>query len=208
MITAGWILSSKRKEKNISLGKISKDLLIKKEQLEAIENSDWLNLPESTFTRGFIQSYAEYLNLDPEYILALFRREYDEAKYPQKAPPTIKKRGFAITPNKIAAFALFVAVVAFIIYVLVQYLSILSAPKLEIYTPLDDLTTTIPYVDITGKTEPDTTLVIDGEFVAKDSEGNFSYQIKLEEGRNEVEIIASKKLSPKSKVIKVIRLTH
>src|SRR3990167_1828643 len=155
MTTAGEILSSTRKSKKISLKKISKDLLIKEKDLEAIESSSWQDLPESTFTRGFIRSYAQYLGLDPEHILALFRREYDEAKYPPKIPPLAKKRGFTVTPNRIAAILAVTGVIAFIIYIAFQYLSILKAPKLQVFAPSDDLTTTISYVEITGKTEPD-----------------------------------------------------
>ena len=41
-----------------------------------------------------------------------------------------------------------------------------------------------------------------------DAEGNFSYQLKLSDGQNIIEVIASKKLSPKSKVTKIVRLSR
>src|SRR3989338_1142337 len=90
----------------------------------------------------------------------------------------------------------------------VQYLSLLSAPKLEIYAPQDDSTTSIPYVVISGQTQKDAQVAIEGMFVPIDEVGNFSYQLELKDGQNIIEIIASKRLSPKSKATRTIRLVR
>ena len=210
MKTAGQLLSSKRKVKNISLTRAARDLAIKKENLQAIEEDQWEILPEPPIAKGFIKNYAQYLGLDPDYTLALYRREYDEAKYPKKLSPLIRQKRLLslITPNRVVIFCTISLVLVFIGYLVIQYFSILAAPKLEVFTPADDLTTQISVVRLTGQTEKGAMLVVDGQFVAVDQEGNFSYELRLEEGRNEIEIIASKRLSPKSKVTKVIRLSR
>ena len=64
----------------------------------------------------------------------------------------------------------------------------------------------IPAVAILGKTEKGATVTVNGEFIAVNQDGEFSYQLVLTEGRNEIEIVASKKLSPKSRTVKVVRL--
>lgn len=206
MNKVGGIFSSARKSKRISVKKASEDLLISRENLEAIETSDWQSLPEPPFAQGFVRSYAEYLGLDVEHTLALFRREYDEAKYHAKTSERAGKKRFYFTPARFASFLTIAAILVFVVYLVLQYLSVLSSPKLEVTSPPDDLTTSIPAVAISGKTEKGATVAVNGEFIAVNQDGEFSHQLVLTEGRNEIEIVASKKLSPKSRTVKVVRL--
>src|SRR3989344_602829 len=147
MKTTGEIFFSQRHLKKLSLVKIARDLRIKKEYLEALEAGDWQNLPEPPFVKGFIKSYAQYLGLDPSHMTALYRREYDEKKYPSRAVIRRPKK-IVFTYNRLIAIAIFFVIFTFVGYLVAQYLSLLSAPKLEIDTPQDDSTTSIPYVVI------------------------------------------------------------
>ena len=202
----GEILSSQRKFKRISISRAASDLLIKKEHLEALEQEDWPSLPEPPFVKGFITSYAHYLSLDPKHILAIYRREYDERKYPKSHSLERRQRRLFLTPARLVNLVFALAIVIFIAYLTVQYLSILQAPKLEIFSPQDDVTLTVPAVVVSGKVEKDTTVSIDGQFVLITPEGNFSYQYNLKEGKNIIEIIASKRLSPKTRIERTVRL--
>ena len=112
------------------------------------------------------------------------------------------------TPNLIPPITAAAAVIIFLSYLFVQYTSILSAPKVTINSPADDITTTASVIEVSGKTEKDTTISIDGELVPLDPSGNFNYQIKLQDGKNIIEIVASKRLSPKTKIKRVVRLSR
>ncbi len=203
----GEILSIQRKTKNISLKKAADKLLIKKEHLEALESENWQNLPEATFVKGYITTYAQFLGLDPQKILALYRREYDEAKYAKKSQHQPQDtKGHLITPVRVRNAVFLAAILAFILYIAIQYSSIFSAPKLDFAQPQDDITVSVPVVEISGKVEKESTVSVEGEFVPVDADGNFSYRYNLKEGRNVIEIIASKRLSPKSKVTRTVRL--
>ncbi|KKR78082.1 MAG: DNA-binding helix-turn-helix protein [Candidatus Curtissbacteria bacterium GW2011_GWA1_40_9] len=201
----GDLVLSTRKKKKISLDKVAHDLRVKREHLEALEAENWNDLPEPAFIKGYIKNYAEYLNLDPNYVLALYRRDYDETKYPQHSRLKKEKR-FFITPNKITNTIFAIAVMAFLIYIAVQYSSIFSSPKLEITNPKSSETTSTPAIQIEGKTEKDATVSINGQFIAVDSSGNFSHQFLLNKGKNTIEIVASFRLSPKNKLTREIRL--
>lgn len=205
MNSVGNSLKEARERKKISLKKAAEDLHIKKEILEDLENSLWEKLPEPTYVKGILRSYSPYLGLNSDHMLALYRREFDEAKYPHKNALAKEKR-FMLTPNKVSFAAFLAVIIVFVAYILVQYASFLKAPKLEIFSPPDDLTTTVPLVKISGRTEKDTTVAIEGNFVPIDQDGNFSFEYKLTDGANEIEILASKKLSPKTKATRLIRL--
>ena len=70
----GDVLSKQRQLKNISIKNAAKKLLIKEDQLIALEEQNWQMLPESTFVKGYIKSYSEFLGLNPDNMIALYRR--------------------------------------------------------------------------------------------------------------------------------------
>lgn len=201
----GDLLLSARKKKKISLERAANDLVIKKNHLEALEGENWEQLPEPAFTKGYIKSYCDYLGLDTNYALALYRRDFDETKYPKKVAVK-RERRFFITPNKIVNFIFALSIIAFLLYIIIQYSSILSSPRLEITNPKNNETTSAPAIKIEGETEKDATVAINGQFIPVNERGNFSHEYVLSEGKNTVEIVASFRLSPKNKIIKEIRL--
>lgn len=201
----GELLSAARKKKRISLDHASRDLVIKKIHLEALEEENWTQLPESPYVQGYIKSYAKYLSLNPDYLVAIYRREYDETKFPKKPAHKFQKR-FFITPNKLLNSVFAIGVIIFITYIIIQYSSVFSSPKLEITSPQNDETISVPAIKISGKTEKDATVSINGHFAPIDESGNFNYEYILNEGKNNIEIISSFRLSPKNKVTRTIRL--
>lgn len=206
MKRVGEILKEQRQAQNLSIKKVARQLLLKEEVITALEEENWANLPEPAYIQGYIKNYAKLLDLDSTRLLALFRGEYDARKFtkPQKRQP----KRLMFTPNLIAPITLSVAIIIFVGYLLFQYTSILASPKLEIFTPSDDITTTAAIIEISGQTEKDATISIEGSLIPTDESGNFSYQIALVDGQNIIEIIASKRLSPKTRVTRTIRLSR
>lgn len=208
MQTVGRLLSQKREAKNISLAKASLELSINKEQLAALESGAWDQLPEPTFVSGFIKNYANYLGLDPKLALALYRREFDPTKRPPGKPKFLKDKRLFLTPQRLINFFFILLVLVFISYLAIQYTAILKSPKLEVTSPPQDVTTTVPALVISGQTEKETTVSINGEFAPIDEDGKFTYQLELKDGQNIIEIIAAKRLSPKTKITRIVRLSR
>lgn len=202
----GEILQETRIAKNIEQEDVAKDLRIKVDSVQALEEGNWGALPEAAYVKGFIKNYADFLGLDANRLLALHRAEYDERKY--ESPQRRQKKRLMFTPNLIAPITFTLAVSLFLGYLALQYTSILSAPKLEIYSPQDDITTTASVIEVFGKSEKETTISIDGELVPVDESGGFTYQIKLVDGQNIIEVVATKRLSPKTKVTRLVRLSR
>lgn len=71
-IAPGKILREARERAGLSQDDIAGKLKLAPRQIAAIEAGDWSALPESTFTRGFMRSYARIVGLDPS-ILGLDR---------------------------------------------------------------------------------------------------------------------------------------
>ncbi len=70
--TIGSILRRQRKSNKLDLEEIAKELKIKPEYLEALENDQFELLPGRLYQRSFLKSYARFLDLDHDHILKMF----------------------------------------------------------------------------------------------------------------------------------------
>jgi cytoskeletal protein RodZ len=66
-------LKEARENKGLTYEYISRDTNISSKYLEALEREDYSPFPGEPYVLGFIRNYGEYLDLDPEELLALYR---------------------------------------------------------------------------------------------------------------------------------------
>lgn len=76
--TVGSDLRAARERRSEDLRGIAQSLRIRREQLEALEESRHEDLPGRAYAVGFIRSYAEYLGLDSADIVARYKAELDQ----------------------------------------------------------------------------------------------------------------------------------
>ena len=74
MVTVGEVLKNKREKLKISLDTASSETKIQKRFLQYIVKNEFFPFESEVFLTGFIKIYAQYLNLDVEKVLALYRR--------------------------------------------------------------------------------------------------------------------------------------
>ena len=66
---SGSVLAAARKSQNRTVEEIADELNLSVSQIKTIELDQTEGLPEPTYVRGYIRSYAKLLNLDPEKVL-------------------------------------------------------------------------------------------------------------------------------------------
>ncbi len=66
--TPGVLLREARVRAGLSQDDIAGKLKLAPRQIAAIETGDWNSLPERTFTRGFMRSYARIVGLNPDIV--------------------------------------------------------------------------------------------------------------------------------------------
>lgn len=71
----GSLLKEMRQQKGLRLPDVAKKLCIRRIYLEAIEESDYKEIPPVPYGIGFIRSYAEYLGLNSSNIVELYKEE-------------------------------------------------------------------------------------------------------------------------------------
>ena len=74
--SVGKILKETRDKKKLSIEEVVQVIKIKEEYLVALENDEYEKLPSQPFTQGFIKNYARFLRIEPEILLAFFRRDF------------------------------------------------------------------------------------------------------------------------------------
>lgn len=79
-MSAGEILARTRLHYGLSFEDVEQALRIRAEMIEAIETGRMDRLPGPVYALGFVRTYAEYLGLDTEKIVQLFRCQMTQRK--------------------------------------------------------------------------------------------------------------------------------
>ncbi|HBS07139.1 MAG TPA: hypothetical protein DEA96_19355 [Leptospiraceae bacterium] len=79
----GAILKESRESRKLSVRDVARETNMTPKYIEALEAEDYSQFPGETYTTGFLRSYAEYLNLDSDHILNLYRGiQIDQSQSP------------------------------------------------------------------------------------------------------------------------------
>jgi hypothetical protein len=195
----GDTLRQARERKGLDLAAAERDTRIRERYLSALERGDYRDLPGAVYTRGFLRNYGQYLGLDPEYLLDLYRLEADglePAPRPLPQPIVARARAFVITPGALLAAILTVLVAIFVVYLGSQLATFARTPELRIIDPEGDV---LDHPELTytvrGVTEPDSRISVDGlrenPEARADETGAFEITVRLVPGRNLVSFVAS-----------------
>jgi cytoskeletal protein RodZ len=216
----GTLLKRRRTDLGISLKQVAEATKIRIEHLEAIEEGEFDKLPADVYTKGFIRNYSQYLELDPEKALALYRRENRiiPSSTTIKKTKSVKRKGIniRITPERLVLVSLFLGFFLIIIYIVSRVSSVIQAPEFEVTYPIpisagssQIYTTDLEKISIKGKLEVGSTLKINGsEFDTKNLEIFEITDLKLNPGDNIFELTAESPFGITSKIeLKAIKET-
>ena len=71
----GELLRTAREARGVDLARVERETKIREHYLAALESGDYRDLPGAVYTRGFLRNYGEYLGLDPDELIDLYRLE-------------------------------------------------------------------------------------------------------------------------------------
>ncbi len=73
MESIGEKLRLARERNNLTIDQVARETHVAKRFLKALEDEDFSVFPGETYALGFLRNYAEYLSLDPEELVAVYR---------------------------------------------------------------------------------------------------------------------------------------
>lgn len=211
--TLGDKLRQAREEEGITLEAAEKAIQIRAEYLRYLEEGWYKKLPGEIYIRNFLTTYAKLLHLNPKRVIDLFE---EEKKIYQKVNPLKRhpESGKSIVPTHPFLNPQFIrnGLVVLLVLILFFYLGleinkIISPPLLVIENPSEDnVVTTERSIEITGVTEKESKVLINGQEVSENQDGHFQATIDLREGINVLKISAEKKHSKANIVYKNIKV--
>lgn len=121
MFEIGTTLRDARVRRDISLQQAEEDTKIRVKYIQAMENEDFDILPAGTYVKGFLRTYAEYLDLDYQLLIDEYNDRFGTGEHREhviQPPKTAKTEA----PRKRPANYIIVAILAVAIIVVLAYL--------------------------------------------------------------------------------------
>jgi len=200
----------------VTLQQAADDTRIRLKFLQAIESGDYQSLPGNVYTKGFLRNYAEYLNLEPDEMVALYVGERGGIEPLRTFAPMkpLVKRSFIFTPTVLVPVVVLAGIVLFVVYFYYQFTSFAVAPHVDITDPPGDAISQSPQFTLKGKANPDgriTVTVSPGlepiPEVKPNADGTFSVTVPLKPGANHVEIEVLDPSGKQAKASRTIQLS-
>jgi len=119
MSNFGATFRKARETAGLPLEKIAAETRISTRFLQAIESESFELLPGGIFNRGFIRSYAEYLGLDPEQIVADYDRMSAKVQEPLEVLRNEERESSRRSDRNLIPIAAAILVVAIVAYYLI-----------------------------------------------------------------------------------------
>lgn len=195
----GAKLKQARAFRGLELKKIGQKLKIKPEYLEALEESNYQNLPLGLYSKSYLKKYADFLGLNYNDLLQddnlnekHFQTNDDQNPFSQ---PLIKKSEFIIFPKIIRNILIALVIITCLLYLGIYIKKIFFAPYLIISQPNKNLVMSNNNLEVIGQTEAEAEVRINDELVLNNKNGHFSKTVTLKRGLNNIVIKAKKKYS-------------
>ena len=77
MRSVGQLLRSQREKRKLTLDSVQKVIKIHPKYIKALESDDYAAFEGKVHAKGFLKVYVEYLGLNIDEIMALWRRDYE-----------------------------------------------------------------------------------------------------------------------------------
>lgn len=196
-LTLGEKLKKLRSERRVSLNDVSRATKVQVKYLESLEEARYDELPADVYIKGFLKSYADFFGLNEEVLIRLFEKERGiknnmakngKEKEVKKRTGPVSVSFISLTPKKTALGFIFILALAVIIFIYKELGSFASVPELAILSPENNSQIDGNSITVSGVTEKDARLFINGQPILVSDEGKFLENLTLQAGANTINI--------------------
>ena len=117
----GDTLRAKREKKKLTQEDVARKLCIKEVYIKALEEGHYYAFPSRVYGVGFLRTYAKFLGLDSDLMVAEFHAETSDIKDAPLDMPVVEKR-FALPSKKTLTFFAFLILVLVVLWGVVSTL--------------------------------------------------------------------------------------
>lgn len=198
MFRVSTIFKNSRLDKELEFSEISKKLKIPAKYLEALEDEKVASFPQEPYCSLIVKDYANFLGLNGEEILSLFRRDFAQKNKVTKTGG----HAFVFTPHFTFKIGILATIIVFSGYLFFEYLKFNRPPELKVDWP-DVKMVENTTIEINGFTDPESTVRINQDLVIVDATGSFKKKITIVPPESKI-VIESKSASGKTTTVEKI----
>lgn len=204
---SGELLKATRLKKNFTLEEIERGTRIRSKFLRALEEGEYSLFHSTAYARGFLKNYSEFLGLDPKLVLALFRRETQPQSVRVLPQGLVSGRSwFRVTPTRAAVIVALFILAAIGYYLFQEYRGFLGTPTLIVEKPKEAEVVKEGDIEVAGKADNDTTVLVNGEPVVLSENGEFKKIIHVFKGEAALTILAKNRRGRETTVTRHIKV--
>lgn len=195
-LTLGEKLTKFRSEARLTIADMAKATKIQAKYIEFLERGQYEKLPADVYVRGYLRSYARYLNIDESMLVRLYDQERNITS---NIHPEIPKRNifasdpdrtYTLSPRAVVLGTIAVIVLSVAIYLWFQFRQFTTEPLLSIMEPNPNQVVEGNTTTLRGKTDRGTQVTVNNEATFVSPEGNFEENLTLQSGVNQVTVRA------------------
>ncbi len=190
-------LQQARDSRGISLDVIAQKTKINKNWLAALEECRFADIPAGPlYQKNYLKKYLEALDLDPASYLSQFATEEINSAKLELLPSPRRSYGrkyFNNLPNLFRFSLIGIFVISLLFYLGKQVKNTLEPPFLTLSSPVNGFIAQNNSITISGASEPEVRIAINGQPVMSDEVGRFNQPVTLSPGINTIIVTAQKK---------------
>ena len=186
MRTVGEILKKQRQRSGRDIKKIAAILKIREDYLLALEKDEYQAISGGMpIVQGIVRRYAQFLDLDPEKLAAILRRDFVIPKTLKIPSRELKKQSIFFWTPRYTLLATIAILVCFLFFFLFKnFFNFISAPQVQISSPRQGGEILEEQVKVKGRVKRADVIVINGQSVAVLENGVFEGSFNCDKGEN------------------------
>ena len=157
-----------------------------------------------------MRSYSALLELKPEEVIAIFRRQFRQQEKSGLLPDGITKPvneySVYFTPQSAVVIITLSLITLLFIYLFYQYRGVISPPKLTIISPAEGETIPSEKVQIHGMTDNDAVVSVNNQKIALTDNGEFTTILTLSPGINTIVVESTSKFGKKKIINRTVQI--
>lgn len=208
--TLSEYLREARQSKMIDIKTAAAKINIRSSYIEDVENGRYDSLPADVYVQGFLKQYVSFLGLDTAFALSLYKRERDvyenvNKKSDEHSPiKQIKNPFLMISPRTLTIISVVVLLAVSFSYLWYQFSSLASPPQLMVQEPGENVVTNSSSIVVNGKTEPESSVLVNGQAIFVDDQGNFNESVSLQAGVNAISVVSRNRLGKEQSITREV----
>ncbi len=196
--SVGAALKMQRETLGLTIDDVFRHTGIQPHYLVGLEEDNQHALPGMVYAKKYLSTYARFIGISEE-ALALMDDSF-LPRAPLQLRPTVSPSRFTVWPRRITRLLLGATVGIFLVILGARLFTRFSPPDLQLIYPPEGYMTHLDSLALSGKTEPEARVTVNGEALVPSTDGSFSLIVRLTNGVNIFNITSQRRFGTRAEV--------